>query len=116
MPASKTKMGLIISLSVFSAFSLADTQKLTIEGGCNYFGKNLIGQQVTLFDPDPQAVDLIERIAKVEGLRQKNFTIKAAAVDNATAIIENNARYILYNQLFLRESKEKMGGGGNFSP
>lgn len=56
-----------------------------------------------LFANDREADAVIARVVDVSGL-SKNFEIRAAGVPNAVAMIQGDARYILYNQYFITQT------------
>ncbi len=79
--------------------------------GCSYSGA-LVLEKIYLFKSNDDVEANISQIMSHTGLAD-NFTVKAADVDNACALIKGNKRYILYNQLFIQnvasETKSKFG-------
>lgn len=95
---------LILALCLTVAFPSAQAQeKINIENACNYFGeKSLSTTSVIVFPADSLTEQMIQKIVEAYGL-SPNFIVKAAGVKDALATIEQGQRYILYNQLFVRE-------------
>ena len=79
---------------------------------CSYLGESLSGQVFT-FSSDREAEDAIRRIVDISGLSQ-NFSVHAAGVPNAAAIIRGDERLILYNQGFMRNVR--MSTGSEWAP
>jgi len=65
-----------------------------------------------MVEADGSALEVIERILGVVGLKP-NFEIRAANVPNAAAVIIKNKRYILYNPKFI--SAINSASGNNWS-
>ena len=72
---------------------------------CSYFGET-VPDKVTSFSSDQQAEDTIQQIVDASGLA-KNFEVRAAGVPNASAILTDGKRYILYNQHFIRDIQNR---------
>ena len=87
--------------------SSGNTQKINLEEGnsCSYSG-TLYLKSAYSFKSDAEAEDALKSIMKHTGL-PTNFSLVAADVDNAAAAIHDNKRYILYNQRFMEEVKNK---------
>jgi hypothetical protein len=85
----------------------SDIQTISLEEGnsCNYSG-TLDLKTAHSFKSDTEAEDALKSIMKHTGL-PTNFLLVAADVDNAAAAIYQNKRYILYNQRFMEEVKNK---------
>ncbi len=79
-------------------------ERLVIEEACSYYGDTISGE-VYGFGSDQEAEQAISRIMKFTGLPQ-NFTIKAANVPNAAAVIRENKRLILYSQTFMERVRQ----------
>ena len=71
---------------------------------CSYFGKE-INENIYSFKSTKEAKEIVSRIVNSVGLEQ-NFEILAANVPNASAVIKEGKRFILYSQVFI-ESIEK---------
>jgi hypothetical protein len=92
------------------ALNVGETQVAeTIRTGntCSYFGES-IPENVTAFSSNREAESVIDRIVTASGL-SRNFQIRAAGVPNAAAVIYGNARFILYNPLFIKEIRSSTG-------
>jgi hypothetical protein len=81
---------LFISLLIFSLGSYAQQDRPSIFG------------PVVGFTTEEEAREVIDRIVDVVGLKP-NFEIKPADVPNASAVVYNGKRYILYNSVFLKQ-------------
>lgn len=84
-----------------------DKQTFNLEDGnsCNYSGAlNL--KSAYSFKADKEADSALKSIMKNTGL-PTNFLLYAADVDNAVAAIYEQKRYILYNQRFMEDVKDK---------
>lgn len=82
-------------------------EQITVGRTCSYFGETL-PEQITSFESDSEARQVIQKIVNASGLVQ-NFQILAAGVPNAAAIIRGAQRFILYSQHFVRETKRQTG-------
>ena len=63
-----------------------------------------ISQSSFSFDTEKEAKQYITLITEVVGLKP-NFQIKAGKVDNASAVIYNGNRFIIYNPVFIAQIK-----------
>ncbi len=91
-------------LCCFGLLSPAIAQELLVIGeACSYYGEP-IEDQVYGFTSDQEAEQAVARIMRFTGLPQ-NFTIMAANVPNAAAVIREGKRLILYNQAFMERVK-----------
>lgn len=79
-------------------------EEIKADWQCNYYGEQP-DEKIYTFSSDKEAEAAIDRILKQTGLA-RNFVIKAADVPNAAAITQGPARYILYNQGFMRRVKD----------
>ncbi len=96
----------LLGLMFFLAYNPAFAQeRMVISEACSYYGETIEGE-IYGFASDSEAESAIERIMRFTGLPQ-NFTIKAANVPNAAAVIRDNKRLILYNQTFMERVKER---------
>lgn len=93
----------LLLATMFSAFcniSPATAQeKITVDAYCQYAGEQL-ADDIYGFESDAAAQAAVKRILDYTGLVQ-NFTIKAANVPNAAAVIQGDQRLILYSQQFM---------------
>jgi len=76
---------------------------------CSYYGERIEGD-IYGFEADQEAVGIIEEIMRRTILPQ-NFSIEAASVPNAAAVIRGGKRMILYSQTFLHDLEQKAGTG-----
>lgn len=85
----------------------SEIQQISLDesNSCNYSG-TLDLNSVYSFKSDAEAVNALNSIMKHTGL-PTNFFLVAADVDNAAAAIYQNKRFILYNQRFMEEVKNK---------
>lgn len=81
------------------------SEQISVSGACSHFGEVLPDSIIT-FESDEEAEDVIERIVDASGLTQ-NFRVRAAGVPNAAAVIEQEKRYILYSQYFMRDTRRR---------
>ena len=87
---------------------------INVSNSCSYLGEEL-PTEVFTFESDQDAEDVIRRIVDISGLTQ-NFSIYAAGVPNAAATIRGAERVILYNQSFMRNTRDRTGSAwGPFS-
>lgn len=102
MKTIKTIM--LLALTIFylqEAFGVVFLGNVRV--GCNYYGESL-SEQIYGFESDNEAKNAIDRIIAFTGLPQ-NFTIMAANVSNAAAVIKDRKRLILYSQDFMLRIK-----------
>lgn len=81
-------------------------ERLLFSNSCNYTGEISPVEDLYGFASDSEADDAMRRIMRYTGL-PANFTIKAANVPNAAAVIYEEQRYILYNQYFMLRIKDQ---------
>jgi len=72
---------------------------------CDFHG-GLMPKKVTTFASDAEAEDVITRIVEQSGIPQ-NFEIRAGGVPNAAAVVQGTDRFIVYNQYFMTETRNK---------
>ena len=95
----------IVSAAALVSLSAASPQELlSFDGSCVYDGDVLEAGQIYGFESDAEAQAATKRIMDQTGLVQ-NFTIRAANVPNAAAVINGETRMILYNQEFMQRVK-----------
>jgi len=97
----------VLSVLLVTFSTCASAQLLeAIETGetCSFFGED-VPANVATFSSDSEAEEAIARIVDASGLVQ-NFQIRAAGVPNAAAVVYEEKRYILYNQYFMRDTRE----------
>ena len=90
---------LLLSVLVVLPWILSSQERLHVHSSCNFSG-DLDTTQLYGFTSDQEAELALQRIMKYTGL-PSNFTIQAANVPNAAAVIQGKDRYILYNQYFM---------------
>ena len=95
------------TLSIANSEAPDTSNTLSIANSCSYYGEDLPESVVTL-DPDRQIVGLIDGIVAASGLKQ-NFEIKAGGVPNVSAAMRGADRYVLYNQSFIRDFRNRTG-------
>ncbi|MBK7408156.1 MAG: hypothetical protein IPJ40_08895 [Saprospirales bacterium] len=81
-------------------------ERLLFSHSCNYTGEINPVEDLYGFASDTEADDAMHRIMRYTGL-PANFTIKAANVPNAAAVIYEEKRFILYNQYFMLRIKDQ---------
>ena len=81
-------------------------ERLLFSSSCNYTGELSPVEDLYGFASDTEADDAMRRIMKYTGL-PANFTIKAANVPNAAAVLYEEKRFILYNQYFMLRIKDE---------
>lgn len=81
-------------------------ERLLVTSSCNYSGEISPVEDLYGFASDTDADDAMKLIMKYTGL-PSNFTIKAANVPNAAAILYEDKRFILYNQYFMVRIKDE---------
>lgn len=92
----------LIFISLFT-MSFAQ-QRIHIDHSCSFVGQ-LTESDIYGFSSGEEAETSLKRIMKYTGL-PANFTIKAANVPNAAAVVYGTERYILYNQYFMERVKQ----------
>lgn len=85
-------------------FDSSVSKNIQITGSCNFIGVG--GSTSTAFFPDEEAKGILHNVLRFTGL-PSNFSIMAADVDNACAVISQGKRYILYNQEFMEVLKNE---------
>lgn len=98
---SKKKL-LLIALASIPSFTYHAQQPLNtdaFEWYCSFDGSEL-PSDLYGFASDNAASSALSQVLRHTGLAQ-NFVIQAANVDNAVAVVNENDRYILYNQDFM---------------
>ena len=91
-----------VSLFVFPSMALADVETLQVGQYCSFNGK-AFPSTIRSFSSDSAAQQAVKRLTQHVGVQLTSFTLRAATVPNAAAVIENGKRYILYNQRFMRQ-------------
>ncbi|MFZ2901105.1 MAG: hypothetical protein WA004_20915 [Saprospiraceae bacterium] len=81
-------------------------ERLQFTHSCNYTGEISPVEDLYGFASDNEAEDAMRRIMRYTGL-PANFTIKAANVPNAAAVLYQEQRFILYNQYFMMRIKDQ---------
>lgn len=96
-------IGLILSLV---SLGMQAQERLLFTHSCNYNGEISPVEDLYGFASDTEAEDAMRRIMRYTGL-PSNFTIKAANVPNAAAVLYQEERFILYNQYFMLRIKDQ---------
>ena len=94
----------LITLSVFSFANLFSQEDIVLEtaNSCGIeIDQILITQKFLEFSSNSEASEVMNNIMKVIGLRP-NYTVQAADVPNAAAVVIGQSRYILYNPKFIK--------------
>ena len=97
---------LLASLFILQMSSVFSQEKLNISNTCTYYGEKTASSVYT-FASDIEAVSALKLITDASGLSQ-NFTLLAADIPNAAAVILYNKRYILYNQAFMYNIRQRI--------
>jgi hypothetical protein len=85
--------------------SLSAQHRLHIGHSCGFIDE-LDPTDIYGFASDSEAQDALSNIMQFTGL-PANFTIQAANVPNAAAVVHEGNRYILYNQFFMKRIKNE---------
>lgn len=110
------KIQLLIIIALASCSDMGDNtikspdpeiQKINFEDeySCNYSSSVKVNS-VFAFESDKEEEEALRLIMGYTGL-PSNFSLVAADVENAAAVIYKNRRYILYNQKFIEGVKKK---------
>lgn len=98
------KLGSLCCAALLLPSSVLSQQKLVLPSNyCEYAGETLPGEIYT-FEADEDAREGLRLLLARTGLEQ-NFSLDAANVPNAVAVIINGKRRILYNQEFMLNVK-----------
>ncbi len=81
-------------------------KKLSLAAVCSYYGEKTPSSAYA-FNSDREAEEALKMITDASGL-SPNFTLLAANVPNASALVMYNERYILYNQTFMYNIRQKI--------
>ncbi len=87
--------------------------KINLGNTCSYYGEKTPSSVYT-FTSDNEAATALKLITDASGLSQ-NFTLLAADIPNAAAVIIYNKRYILYNQTFMYNISNRINYWGSIS-
>lgn len=79
--------------------------RLEVGKTCSVFGES-VPKEVTLFESEPEAEEVVSQILSVAGL-VKNFKVRAAGVPNAAAVVRGTNRFILYDPYFMRTIRKQ---------
>ena len=103
MKKLRSRLFITICAMCFTIYPVAAhaQERLTIDAYCQYAGDPL-PEDVYGFESEAAAQAAVKRVVDFTGLAQ-NFTIRAANVPNAAAVISGQSRQILYNQAFMLE-------------
>ncbi len=98
----------LISFVIFSGVLNAQVRlRLDDIELCSYYGE-VVRSDIYTFESDREAEAIVGSIMKTAILSQ-NFSISAADVPNAAAVIRDKKRLILYNQSFVRDINRRAG-------
>lgn len=95
------------SVSILSTLNMncASAQELwsgNLSNSCSFYGNSIADDDVYTFKSVKEAEEVVGRITDHVGL-PANFSIMAANVPNAAAVIRDEQRYILYSEAFMQE-------------
>lgn len=90
-----------VLLFFLPSLALAEIETLQVKQYCSFDSRLLPSSSVRMFGSDQSAQQAVQRIMRHAGV--STFTLKAASIPNAMAVIQNRQRYILYNQRFMRQ-------------
>lgn len=96
---------------IAAAEQLADDQRIVLDGdfACiSFFGESFNSHYVTAFKAHDAIDAIVTDILGQTGLT-KNFFVQAANVPNASAVVQNGTRYVLYNPYFINEVNDRSG-------
>ena len=91
-----------VALFVFPSMALADVETLQVGQYCS-FNDQALPSTIRSFNSDSAAQQAVKRLTQHVGVQLTSFTLRAATVPNAAAVVEKGKRYILYNQRFMRQ-------------
>jgi hypothetical protein len=97
--------------TIQAAESMAQDNRLVLDKdyGCiSFFGEEFASHYVTTFQAHQSIESMVGDVLGHTGLK-KNFTVQAANVPNAAAVIQGSTRYLLYNPYFINEVNDKSG-------
>lgn len=97
---------LLIFLCILNLPFVFSQTKLNLGYTCSYYGEKTPSSVYT-FSADNEALTALNIITEASGLSQ-NFTLLAADIPNAAAVIMYNKRYILYNQTFMYNISQRI--------
>ncbi len=81
-------------------------KKLSLAAVCSYYGEKTPSSAYT-FNSDREAETALKMITDASGL-SPNFALLAADIPNAAAVVMYNERYILYNQTFMYNIRQRI--------
>jgi len=93
---------LLVVLALFSYTLQAQTDAHAAEGfSCGYHGEGFIVAKAQEFRSNAEAEQVVSDIVAVVGIRP-NFSVQAASIDNAAAMVRGDRQYLLYNPKFIQ--------------
>jgi len=108
-PQKQSRRRLLTTFACLSATALASKAlaqpqvwRHSLRGTCSFYPDDEVDAEVFTFGSTQEATAVVRRIAGVTGL-QPNFQVLQANVPNASAVIRDQQRYILYSQVFISE-------------
>jgi hypothetical protein len=97
---------LLTTICVLNLSMAISQSKLDINYACSYYGEKN-STSIYTFSSDNEAQAALRLITDASGISQ-NFNLLAADIPNAAAVIMNNKRYILYNQTFMYNIRQRI--------
>jgi hypothetical protein len=94
----------VFAIPMLFAFAAHSQEQLNLKASCQYYGDSA-GGQVWSFTSDKDAEAAVERVLDHTGLPQ-NFEVLRGNVPNAMAALQDNKRFIVYNQAFIEKIAE----------
>ncbi|WP_072395470.1 M48 family metalloprotease [Hyphomicrobium sp. CS1GBMeth3] len=73
-----------------------------LENACSFYPEDELEAEIYTFGSVQQAQEVVQKIADAVGL-EPNFQVLQANVPNASAVIQNGQRFILYSQVFIAQ-------------
>lgn len=98
-------LSLLTAFCVLGSVPLSSQERITLTGYCVFDG-DLIPEDLYGFASDQEALSALQRVMNHTGL-EPNFVIRAANVPNAVAAIQGTQRFILYNQQFMLQVRDR---------
>lgn len=96
---------LFLFLIIFTKDSFA-IERITSQHSCTFIGELSQGSETVAFTAVSEAIEIIDKIVEESGLA-RNFEVRSGNVPNASALINGNIRYIIYNQNFMQNVRQQ---------
>jgi hypothetical protein len=100
------KLTLLTVVLILNVTITYTQEKLILSNTCSFYGEKT-PYSVYTFTSDKKALTALKLITDASGISQ-NFTLLAADIPNAAAVIMYNKRYILYNQTFIYNISQRI--------